>query len=69
MKRDYSREDYVKQFTVRIPESLAKIGRIQEIYRMIADTPPIIGQVLADQKDRLVQARAKFGDYISPEKL
>ena len=69
LKRDYSQVDYLKQFTIRVPESLAKIGRIQEIYKMIADTPPIISSVLAEQKERLLEARKKFGDYIAPEKF
>jgi phosphoenolpyruvate carboxykinase (GTP) len=45
------------------------MGRIQEIYRMVADTPPIIFQVLGEQKERLGKAKEKFGDYIEPEKF
>ncbi|MCD6372731.1 MAG: phosphoenolpyruvate carboxykinase (GTP), partial [Thermococcus sp.] len=33
LNKDYSREDYEKQFTIRVPELLAKIERIEKIYR------------------------------------
>lgn len=68
--KDYSREDYIAQFTLRVPENLAKIARVTEIYRTkVPDTPPILFEVMEAQKQRLLEARDKFGDYISPEKF
>jgi phosphoenolpyruvate carboxykinase (GTP) len=68
--KDYSKEDYTKQFTIRVPESLAKIERIVQIYKTkIKDTPDILFQVLSDQKQRLEKARAQYGDYITPDQL
>lgn len=65
--KNYSKEDYIKQFTIRIPENLAKIDRIEKIYRdRVQDTPPILFTVLEEQRKRLLEARAKYGDYISP---
>ncbi len=69
LKRDFSKDDYLKQFTVRVPEYLAKMGRIWEIYKMMPGTQQIIFQVLGEQRERLLQAKEKFGDYIPPEKF
>ncbi len=66
--KDYPEEDYVRQFTIRVPESLAKIDRIEEIYRKrVLDTPQIVFEVLEEQRKRLEKARQELGDYIKPE--
>jgi len=68
LKKEYPREAYIAQFTLRVPENLSKIARITEIYRTkVPDTPPILFEVMEAQKQRLLEAREKFGDYISPE--
>ena len=65
--KDYPREDYVRQFRVRIPENLAKISRLTDIYKTrVLDTPLILFHVLHEQKQRLEATRAKHGDYVSP---
>jgi len=72
LKKDYSREAYDKQFTLRVPENLAKIERINKIYEnkaQIPDTPEVLFRVLEEQKVRLNQAKEKFGDYITPDKF
>ncbi len=66
----YSEEDYIKQFTTRVPENLAKLDRIIEIYKSkVPDTPQILCKVLEEQRERLNKAREKHGDYISPDKF
>jgi len=72
LKKEYTKEDYNKQFMLRIPESLAKIERIKKIYEnnaQIPDTPKVIFEELEKQKARLIQAKEKFGDYITPDRL
>jgi phosphoenolpyruvate carboxykinase (GTP) len=64
--REYSKEDYEKQFTLRIPEHLAKIERIVKIYKEISDTPQIVFDVLQQQKERLLKTQEQKGNYISP---
>jgi len=67
LNKDYSKEDYTKQFTIRIPENLAEIDRIKKIYEStVANTPPVLFEVLEEEKRRLIEARAKYGDYVSP---
>jgi phosphoenolpyruvate carboxykinase (GTP) len=63
---DYSREDYVDQFTIRVPECLAKLDRMAEIYATIDDTPQAMKDEMAAQRERLEQLRAAKGDHVSP---
>ncbi len=63
---DYTCDDYVKQFTIRIPENLAKIDRVEKIYREIADTPEIVFEALKIQRQRLAKLQSEKGDYVSP---
>jgi phosphoenolpyruvate carboxykinase (GTP) len=70
LDKDYSREDYVRQFTIRIPENLAKLERVERIYRQdISDTPRIVLDVLGEQRKRLEALRGTKGDYVSPTEL
>lgn len=64
---EYQEEAYIKQFTVRVPENLAKLERVEKFYRTkVPDTPQTLFIVLEEQRERLIQAREEFGDYISP---
>jgi phosphoenolpyruvate carboxykinase (GTP) len=66
--KEYRKEDYVKQFTIRVPENLAKIERAKRFYReKVADTPAELFRILDQQRERLLKAKESFGDYISPE--
>jgi phosphoenolpyruvate carboxykinase (GTP) len=68
LNKDYSREDYIKQFTIRVQENLAKLGRVEAFYREnIPDVSSEVWHVLAEQRERLLKAQEKYGNYISPE--
>jgi len=68
--KEYTEDMYTRQFTVRIPEWLAKIERVTNYYRKNEpDTPPIFYEIIEQQKKRLLDSRERFGDYIAPEKL
>ena len=68
LDKDYSREDYIKQFTIRVSENLAKLSRVEAFYHEnITDLSSEVWHVLAEQRERLLKAQAKFGNYISPE--
>ncbi|MHC4788084.1 MAG: phosphoenolpyruvate carboxykinase (GTP) [Planctomycetota bacterium] len=65
--KEYSADDYVEQFRLRIPEHLAKIDRIQKVYRtQVTDTPALVFDLLTAQRERLLSARERHGDYVSP---
>jgi phosphoenolpyruvate carboxykinase (GTP) len=67
LNADYTKESYTEQFTIRVPNLLAKIDRIEEIYKTkVLDTPRIVFDVFDTQRKRLNAARDKLGEYISP---
>jgi len=67
INKDYTEQDYEKQFSLRVVQNIDKIKRIISIYNQQApDAPSILFEVLAEQEKRLQQAREKFGDYIPP---
>jgi phosphoenolpyruvate carboxykinase (GTP) len=67
LNKTYTEDDYIKQFTVRIPENLSKIERMFYIFRTrVQDTPKIVFDVLKEQKKRLLEAQRVHGDYIPP---
>jgi len=66
--KDYAHEDYVQQFSLRVPANLAKIDRMVSIYHTkVLETPPIVFEVLEQQKKRLLAAQKRHGDFISPD--
>jgi len=69
----YSYEDYKKQFTLRVPENIEKIERILKLYRdpgICPEPPPEeLFAELEEQKQRLLEAQEKYGDYIPPDKF
>jgi phosphoenolpyruvate carboxykinase (GTP) len=70
LKKDYSREEYTQQFTVRIKENLAKLERVEKIYReKVPDTPALVFETFNKARTRLNEAAKKHGDYISPFEL
>jgi len=70
LNKEYREEDYIKQFTIRIPENLAKMERVEQFHRReTPDAPAVLWEVLAAQKQRLLDARARFGDYVPPQRF
>ena len=68
LDRNYSKADYDQQFTIRVPENLAKIERVQRFYQEnVSDTPLELFGILYLQRERLLEARKRFGDYIPPD--
>jgi phosphoenolpyruvate carboxykinase (GTP) len=68
LSKSYSKADYIKQFAIRVRENLAKIERVQRFYQEnVSATPVELFEILDQQRHRLVEARKRFGDYISPE--
>jgi phosphoenolpyruvate carboxykinase (GTP) len=63
----YAESDYVQQFTIRVPGNLAKLDRVEKIYReKVSDTPAIVFETFAKVRGRLKDARERRGDNISP---
>lgn len=70
LNKDYPKENYIMQFTLRVPENLAKIDRLLDIYKTrVPDTPGIVFKVLGNQREELEKAQTRLGDYILPDEL
>ncbi|UCD84723.1 MAG: phosphoenolpyruvate carboxykinase (GTP) [Deltaproteobacteria bacterium] len=70
LDKDYSEEEYIEQFTLRIPENIKRVERIIDTYRTkVSDTPAILFDILEEQKQRLEEVRKSKGDYVSPASL
>lgn len=69
LNKVYSRNEYQQQFTLRIPEQLAKIRRIRNIYESLPDAPAVIFSELEAQEIRLQQCQRQYGDYVKPDKF
>ncbi|MFW9933855.1 MAG: phosphoenolpyruvate carboxykinase (GTP) [Candidatus Thorarchaeota archaeon] len=67
LDKEYTTEEYEEQFKIRVPELLAKIDRIERIYReTVLDTPEVLFSVLSDQRKRLMELRKQNGDHLLP---
>jgi phosphoenolpyruvate carboxykinase (GTP) len=67
---DYTKENYIEQFTTRAGNLLAKIDRVEKIYKdKVPDTPQIVFDVFNTQRKRLDAAKERLGEYISPFEL
>lgn len=66
LKKEYRKEDYLRQFSVRIPENLKKIDRIRNIYDKVPEIPWVLFEELDAQQRRLEEAHTKFGNYMTP---
>jgi phosphoenolpyruvate carboxykinase (GTP) len=65
--KDYTKDDYIRQFTVRVAENIAKLDRVEQFHREnVTDAPQQVFKILAEQRQRLVDAQKRFGDHISP---
>ncbi|MGM0365751.1 MAG: phosphoenolpyruvate carboxykinase (GTP) [Actinomycetota bacterium] len=68
LNKDYSKNNYIKQFTLRVPENLSKIERITKVYQESdSKIPDILFEVLKKQKKKLLELQKEHGDYIKPD--
>ncbi|MHB9069081.1 MAG: phosphoenolpyruvate carboxykinase (GTP) [Sedimentisphaerales bacterium] len=66
LNAEYTQAQYVEQFTVRVKELLAKIDRIEKVYRAEPGIPQLVFDTFDAQRKRLKEAQEKYGDHISP---
>ncbi len=69
LKKEFTEADYAEQFKLRIGENIAKLGRIEKIYRAISDTPQLVFETFAAQRERLEALRKDKGDYVNPMEM
>ncbi|MBN2519274.1 MAG: phosphoenolpyruvate carboxykinase (GTP) [Bacteroidales bacterium] len=65
--REYTKELYEKQFSIRVQKFLEKIARMEKIYNAEEDIPQAFTNIMKDQKERLLAFKQKYGkDIVSP---
>jgi phosphoenolpyruvate carboxykinase (GTP) len=65
--RDYTKEEYEKEFSLKIHHQLDKLDRIEAIFKQEDDIPHEFYSHLNQQRERLKKAKEKYGkDVISP---
>jgi phosphoenolpyruvate carboxykinase (GTP) len=65
--KDYAKEDYEKQFSIRVTKLLEWLDRIEAIYKEESDVPEVFHDHINQQRERLIEAREKYKkDVISP---
>jgi phosphoenolpyruvate carboxykinase (GTP) len=70
MKKEYTLEDYNTQFLIRIPQNLAKIDRIIDVYTTkIHGAPKVIVEGLKEEKERFLALKASKGEFVTPDML
>ena len=69
LNQEYTKEAYNKQFTIRVPEHLAKTERVVKVFESVSDAPEEVLTVLEKQRERLLDVRKKKGEYVLPEQL
>ncbi|MEN8126176.1 MAG: phosphoenolpyruvate carboxykinase (GTP) [Planctomycetota bacterium] len=67
LNKEYTQEEYVQQFTIRVPNMLAKYDRVEAIYKeKVADTPQLVYDTFDAIRKRLKDLQAEKGDLVSP---
>ena len=65
--KDYTEEEYIEQFSIRVPMWLDKMDRIEQIYSLEEKIPKVFLDHLEQQRQRLKEAKEKYGkDDIAP---
>lgn len=64
--KDYTQEDYVKQFSIRVKKYLEKLDRVEPIFKEEEGIPEVFWQHLNQEKERLKKALEEKGEIISP---
>jgi len=66
LNKEYSKESYERQFTIKLRKYLEKTERIIKIYKGFEDIPKEVIDELEMQKKRIVEYISKYGDAVSP---
>ena len=69
LQEDYTREQYEKQFVIRVPELLEKLQIVSDFYQKEEESHPVpqeIFKMIEIQTNLLKDAQRQWGDYIPP---
>ncbi|MCM8798848.1 MAG: phosphoenolpyruvate carboxykinase domain-containing protein, partial [Candidatus Omnitrophica bacterium] len=70
LNKEYTVDDYTKQFSLRVEENLHKLERIKKFLQANAsESPQEVFDILEKQKERLLGVEKEFGKYVAPDKF
>ena len=70
LNKDYSQDDYIQQFTLRINFLLDKLLRMEEMYKAEKEIPKFFWDIFTKQRSGLIDLQKKFGkEQITPAEL
>ncbi|MBN2542766.1 phosphoenolpyruvate carboxykinase (GTP) [bacterium] len=64
--KEYSEDDYVTQFSLRVQKLLEKLDRMEDLYKVEKDIPAFFWDILHTQRKELQELKASQGDLVSP---
>ena len=64
--KDFTRDQYVKQFSIRVKKCLEKLDRIEAAFKDEPGMPEEFWKQLRSQRERLLDLQKKKGDVVSP---
>jgi len=66
LNKDYSKEEYTQQFSLRITKLLSKLDRVEKMYSREENIPDFFWNTLMQQRKKLNFLKSEKGDIISP---
>ena len=64
--KDYTQEEYIAQFSIRVKKYLEKLERVEAIFKEEENIPKIFWEHLNQERARLEKALEEKGEIISP---
>jgi Phosphoenolpyruvate carboxykinase (GTP) len=66
LNKEYMKQQYELQFSIRLKEYKNKYLRIRELYSRVKDTPREVLEILDEQIGRIDKDIQRYGDTFSP---
>lgn len=69
LDKNYTKDDYVEQFSIRVKNLIEKLDRVEEMYRKEKNMPKFFWDILNEQREKLNNIKKENGEIISPMDL
>ena len=69
LNKNYSKEEYIEQFTLKIGNLIKKSDRVEAMYKKEANMPDFFWEILKEQRKKLNNLKSKQGEKISPMEI
>ncbi|MGB5911484.1 MAG: phosphoenolpyruvate carboxykinase (GTP), partial [Promethearchaeia archaeon] len=69
LDKNYTEDDYIEQFSIRVKNLIEKLERVEEMYRKEKDMPKFFWDILNEQRKKLNKIKEEKGDILSPKDL